>query len=151
MEWFKPTNPKLYNHNKAFEELKVVTWKVEVKEIKVGDILYVYSTAPDKRITHKCIVEKVHVPKEEEIDDNKYVLSSKFDNTYEEGKNYVNLRLLQKLDQEGLQLKDLLEHDLRNKQSMHRITQNLSNYLKQIGRKIIFIGNIVGGTDQLNQ
>ncbi len=58
---------------------------------------------------------------------------------------------MQKLDQEGLQLKDLLEHDLRNKQSMHRITQNLSNYLKQIGRKRIFIGNIVGGTEQLNQ
>lgn len=151
MEWFKPTDPKLYDHYKAFEELNVVTWKVEVKNIKVGDILYVYSTAPDKRITHKCIVEKVNVPREEEINDEKYVLSSKFDNTYEEGKNYVNLRLLQKLDEEGLELKDLQAHDLRNKQSMHRITPTLSNYLSKIGIRRLFIGNIDKGTEDLNK
>ena len=95
MNWFKPTNPKYYNHKQAFRELKTITWTSSVKKIEVGDIVYIYSSHTEKRLTHKCIVEKVNVSKQEIIDDNKYVLSSKFDNNYQEVKNYINLILIE--------------------------------------------------------
>ena len=132
MNWFKPTNPKYYNHKQAFQELKTITWKSSTKKIEVGDIVYIYSSHIEKRLTHKCIVEKVNVPKQEIIDDNKYVLSSKFDNNYQEGKNYINLRLIEELDKEELNCEQLMKHGLKTTQSMSRMPEELIEYIEEI-------------------
>lgn len=132
MNWFKPTNPKLYNHKQAFQELKTITWTCSTKKIEVGDIVYIYSSYTEKRLTHKCIVEKVNVSRQEIIDDNKYVLSSKFDNSYQEGKNYINLRLIEELNKDELNYEQLMQHGLKTTQSMNRMTEELKEYIEKI-------------------
>lgn len=144
MNWLKPTNPRNYDHHKALEELQVVTWKSGARNIKKGDSLYIYSTSPEKRITHKCLVEQVGVKREEIIDDNKYVLSSKFDNRYEEGKNYVRLRLLETFPpKEELGYAQLKEHGLNNKQSMNTISNELVAYIENVCTKVIKGKNLI--------
>lgn len=130
--YFKPTNPNNYDHKLAFQELEVITWKSSVKKINVGDIVYIYSSHSDKRLTHKCIVEKVNVLEQEIIYDDKYVLSSKFDNSYQEGKNYINLRMIEELDQKELNYEQLVKHGLKTTQSMCTMPEELKKYVEEI-------------------
>lgn len=130
--WFKPTNPNNFDHKKAFQELKVMTWTCSVKKIEVDDIVYIYASHTDRKITHKCIVEKVNVPKQEIVYDNNYVLSSKFDNSYQERKNYINLRMIEELNKEELNYDQLIKHGLKTTQSMSRMSEELIKYIEEI-------------------
>lgn len=135
MNWLKPANPKKFDHNKAYEELEVLTWNTKTRNINVGDIVYIYSSQPDSRITHKCIVEKVNVPKDEIIEGNQYVLSSDFDNSYKEGKNHINLRMIEKFKTKKLGYEQLKQHGLKNIQSMNTIPKELLEYIEKVSKK----------------
>ena len=72
--WIFPSNPLVFDLPACFHEVGCVFWRQKVS-IHPGDIVYIYSTTPDKRITYKLLVEKVDMPVSEIKDDQKFWVS----------------------------------------------------------------------------
>lgn len=85
---------------------------VQRNKVQVGDIVYLYTTAPIKRIEYKMIVERVNVPYEEMIDDSKYSLVLSEKEQVDKSKMYVRLRFLKKVDTLNLHLDNLRAYGL---------------------------------------
>ncbi len=85
---------------------------VQRNKVQVGDIVYLYTTAPIKRIEYKMIVERVNVPCEEMIDDSKYSLVLSEKEQVDNSKMYVRLRFLKKVDTLNLHLDNLRAYGL---------------------------------------
>lgn len=85
---------------------------VQRNKVQVGDIVYLYTTAPIKRIEYKMIVERVNVPCEEMIDDSKYSLVLSEKEQVDKSKMYVRLRFLKKVDTLNLHLDNLRAYGL---------------------------------------
>jgi len=62
--WIIPCNPKYYDVFGAFRALMTVDWRQTVKNIEVGDTVYIYTGKPIQAITHKCSVLDVDIPNE---------------------------------------------------------------------------------------
>ncbi|MEG1929322.1 MAG: hypothetical protein RR090_12030, partial [Niameybacter sp.] len=78
-EWVTICNPKKYDVIGAFKQLDVIEWK-QSTNVEVGDVVYIYISAPYKEIKYKCKVTKVDL-NEGVIDDSEFVL---------EGSSYTN-------------------------------------------------------------
>ena len=59
-EWITPANPKKYDVVGAFRDLKKIDWK-QSTNVKVGDIVYIYVSAPVQAVQFKCKVNKVDI------------------------------------------------------------------------------------------
>lgn len=79
--WIFPTTvnknkPYYYEVDRALETLKTIFWGQSrpIKNIAVGDIVYIYESSPVQAIGWKCRVLAVNVPYEEtsDIDDRKF-------------------------------------------------------------------------------
>lgn len=62
-EWIVPANPKYFDLEEAFAESDTILWK-QSSNIIVGDIIYLYVTAPVSAIQYKCRAVEVDVPYE---------------------------------------------------------------------------------------
>lgn len=142
MEWIKSTNLKYYDHWSAFDELGYIYWGDNVK-MSVGDTVYLYSSAPDSRITHKCIVVEVTDDWKiaSSINDEKYYV--KKDSINFNRKRWFKLRCISNFYEEELKLENLLENGLpcapRSSQS---INEQLSKYINTFLDKNFFTEDI---------
>ena len=68
--WLLPVNPGIYDADAAFRKLKVIEWIQTrlLRNIRLGDFVYVYESRPVKAIRWKCRVVLVNA-KTSEIDD----------------------------------------------------------------------------------
>lgn len=57
-EWLFPSNLKYYDLVSVFKKTKYQTWHHRV-DIRVGDYIYMYITAPSSAILYKCIVTAI--------------------------------------------------------------------------------------------
>lgn len=94
--WIRSCNPNRYKVTEAYQELQVIDW-TQSKNYNVGDIVYLYTSGAIKKITHKCIVERVNIPFDETIDDRKFWVNEDEDWNKD---RYIRLRLLNTLDTE---------------------------------------------------
>lgn len=62
-EWVLPANPKYYDIMNCFTSVDTILWK-QVKQIKLGDIVYLYVAAPTSAIIYQCKVVEVNLPYE---------------------------------------------------------------------------------------
>ncbi len=58
--WLYPANVNMYKVMSAFEE-KMVAWPINSK-ISIGDTVYIYLTAPYKKIGFVCDVIQINIP-----------------------------------------------------------------------------------------
>jgi hypothetical protein len=129
-EWLIPGNLATYDHIAAFDRKNVITWGVTTK-IKIGDVVYIYTSASHSRIAYKCIVNKVKVQENERHGDEFWVPPSMFDPL----RNQINLRLITKFaDDTRLTLHYLKDKQLIKAapQGPRRLDQNLSVFLNGI-------------------
>lgn len=134
MNWVIPANKKFYDVDGAFSEFGFVDWRQKAK-YNVGDILYIYCTAPIKRIVYKTIVEKINIEPNEIVNDEKYWVDNE---NYLASENYVftRLRLIEKLHSDLLSLDNLKKHGLKGApQGPQKIRENLSEYLESCFNK----------------
>lgn len=130
-EWIIPGNIRDYDHVVAFKSQEVITWGLKLKNIKVGDVAYIYSSAPYSGIRYKCIVDKINVKENERLGSEfwkkPFVSDPKI--------KYVNLRIIKELsDDYRLKLNYLKENNYINNppQTSGRIRQRLSELLNSI-------------------
>ena len=65
--WIIPSNPKMFDTLGAFRTLPFVYWAHRLKSIEIGDIVYIYLSAPVSCIVFKCQVIETDVTFSEEI------------------------------------------------------------------------------------
>lgn len=130
-QWVIPCNVKFYNVVDAFDKLDIIDWKQSqnLKRAKKGDILYIYISSPIKSIKYQCLIKEVNKPKST-IDDSQFVL--KGDNYINYG-NYMELELLNKLDDDQLDLEFLQDNGLKgNVQGPMTLKEPLKSYIQKV-------------------
>jgi 5-methylcytosine-specific restriction protein A len=129
-EWLIPGNLSTYDHIGAFDKITVITWGVKTK-IQVGDIVYLYTSAPNSRIAYRCVVEKINVHDKERLGDDFWVSPSRYDPS----RNQINIKLLYKLPEDPrLTLRYLIAMKLLKAapQGPRHLDQKLSAFLSKI-------------------
>lgn len=96
---------------------------------KKGDILYIYISSPIRSIKYQCLIKEVNKPKST-IDDSQFVI--KGDNYINYG-NYMELELLNKLDDDQLDLEFLQDNGLKgNVQGPMTLKEPLKSYIQKV-------------------
>lgn len=129
MNWIISANSKIYDHKSSFLNHGYIDWH-QVFNFSVGDIVYIYSSKPDSRITFKTRVDKINMKFDEIRDDRDYWI----DNTkYQTSKNgvFCKLTLLECIQNENLTLKYLLANGLKSApQGAVRLKGSLLEYIE---------------------
>lgn len=75
--WVIPCSPAWYDIDGVMREIKVCWFHQVVKDVSVGDIVYIYVSAPQMQFKYRCLVEKVGVPLSDidQNEDKRYVHS----------------------------------------------------------------------------
>jgi 5-methylcytosine-specific restriction protein A len=92
MIWILPANEKYYNHVASFKKNGFVDWAQHAR-FEVGDIVYMYVSAPTSLVTMKLEVEGTSIPFSKAMDDSEFWRDPSF---FEKRKKaqFVRLRLL---------------------------------------------------------
>ena len=130
--WMIPANGKLYDHEGAFNRFGYIDWKQGKFRFQVGDIVYIYCTLPIGKVRYKAIVDRVNMNFDEISDDREFWSDpSKYESA--KGGNYMRLRLLEKKDNEILNLTALCAHGLvKAPQTPMKVKADLLNYLEEV-------------------
>lgn len=124
--WIIPAKEKMFDFASAFESMGQIDW-TQRANFNVGDTVYIYCTAPYKRIMYKTVVRKTNIPYNKMIDDSKYWKDpDAFSNAQK--RKFVRLELLEQADTDYLSLDNLLLHGLKK---APRGSQHVSNELQQ--------------------
>lgn len=129
-EWLIAANMAVYNHEAAFINQDVITWGLKTKH-NVGEIIYIYVSAPTSRIVYKCVVEQVDVKKDERLGDEFWVRPF----IYDDSRNYINIKLVVKYpDYNTLTLRYLIDNNIMRSapQGPRHLSIVLSNHLNNI-------------------
>lgn len=130
--WIVPCNCERYDIIKAFSKHHELDWHTapQIKNIKKGDIVYIYVGKPYSRLMYRCEVIKTGLPNRE-IDDSEFV---KVSEDIWKGESF-RIRLLDKLDGLDLSLDDLNDHGIAgNIQGARRIEKETLSYVKNNSR-----------------
>lgn len=106
--WLIPCNPKLYDVCAAFQNLSVIDWKQSMKNISVGDTVFIYVGAPIQAVLYKCRAVAVN-KSNSTIDDSRFVICGE---TYQHYGRYMELELIYSFSPETYPLSYLKEHGL---------------------------------------
>lgn len=124
--WIIPCNPKYYDVFGAFRELKTVDWRQTVKNIEIGDIVYIYTGRPIQAITHKCVVLAIDIPYEAvDKSDKKFnIVSNNQEDSLQPFWRYMRLKLEKAYDSSNLGYTKLVEYGLKGSiQGQRRVDQ----------------------------
>lgn len=101
----------------------------QINKLNVNDIVYLYTTAPVKRIEFKMIVDRIDIPLEDGVDDSAYSLMKQ--PTHEPSDKLIRLRLIKKINAPQLHLSMLRMHgENTSMQGNHRIEGDLLEYIE---------------------
>lgn len=102
-----------------------------MKQAEVGDIAYIYSSAPDSKILFKCRIENIDVPREGFLDDSVFWRGG---TTFgDDGNPKIRLRRIAYSDSDSLALVCLREHGMKGQpQGQQRVPPELSKYLDSV-------------------
>ena len=153
MKWIISANSKYYDHKKSFDDFDYIDWK-QTANYSIGDIVYIYSTRPDSKISFITKVEKTNLSFSQIRDDKKYWADL---TKYEESKTkkFVRLRLLDKVDDYNITLEKLLENGLnaapqgpvKVRGKLFEFLDNIYN-LKNINKELDNVNTYLEGEEQ---
>ncbi len=111
MNWLISANSEMYDHTSSFEHFGFIDWRQGTTKFNVNDIVYIYCTKPVQKIRYKCKVDKINLTKNNIRNDFEYWLNK--DEYYKSLDNmFMHLTLLEQVDLESINLKNLLDNGL---------------------------------------
>ena len=128
-KWIISANGKIYDHAASFDKNGHIDWRQNRNKYEKGDIVYIYSTKPLKKVMFKAVVEKISMSFSECTDDKEFWKDL---NEYEKSKGgkYFRLKLIEQTDREELSLEYLKINGLKAApQGPQRIGDNLADYM----------------------
>lgn len=125
--WLFPCNPKLYDLHGAFNNLEIVEWHQNVKNIQVGDKVLIYVGKPSSSVEMLCEVVEANIPSNHQrFEDSKFVFDEELANKIKVRKS-VKLRKIKLLN---ITLDELKTHGLNgNVQSQRKIDDKLLDFI----------------------
>lgn len=127
--WIFPYSKSKFRLDDLLSERNTIEWGQRKYKVEVGDIVYLYSSAPDKRITHKLIIEKINLEENECFNDKAFE-TKEFDKNYKNGAKFFMMRLIKKKNSYKLTYSELKEHGLKScMQGPIKIEGELLNYI----------------------
>ena len=126
--WVTPSNLKDYDIHSAFNDLKSIDWHYtnSIKNVKIGDIVYIYVSQPECAMRYKCEVTKINIPYLE-IDDRHYNKNIKAN-----GNTYFELKLIKKFDKDLLSLEELRKNGIKkNIQGPQRLHKETTKFIER--------------------
>lgn len=131
MEWLISSNNKIYDPVGAFKKWGFIDWRQKAN-YNTGDIIYIYCTAPLKKVMFKTKVEKINMSFNETVDD-KIFWTNPSDYYNSPEKTFSRLRLTQYINSDLLTLEILKNNGLKTApQGPIKINRKLSNYMENI-------------------
>ena len=124
--WIVPGRNDVFRVDDYFKTNDVVDWKQSHYLFEVGDIVYIYVSAPISRIKYMLRVEKTNIPYDDSLVDEEYWAKKHPKEEELHHITYVRLKLLAKTDTPILSLKTLSEYGVTSLQGARR---NLSKEL----------------------
>lgn len=125
--WLLPCNAKFYDIEGVYKNLESVDWKQSVTKVEVGDIAYIYVSAPVGGIAYKCVVEAINKPTAT-IDDLKFRIDS---TNYGNYGRYMQLKFIASYDTPKLSFEVLSQNGLKGRVMCQRcMDEELENYVE---------------------
>lgn len=105
--WVFPCDSKYYNVYGAFERYDQLYWRQHLKNIKVGDKVFIYVGKPESKLSFYCEVLEVDKTMEQAsiIDDSDFYISTDEESNHEY--KYTRLKLLKRIYDDRFNLKQL--------------------------------------------
>lgn len=130
--WIIPANSKRYNFFRAFNNNSFIDWTKKAK-YEEGDIVYLYCTKPQQKIMYKTVIDKIFNSSNREVNDRKYWINkNEFDESENEKKDFIRLKLLKYIDDENLFLDNLKDNGLKTApQGPLRVNEKLLSYIEK--------------------
>lgn len=130
--WIFISSTKRFRMNDFLSDYGFVEFE-QKNNVQVNDIVYLYTTAPVKRIEYKMIVEKINIPPAKQFDDSAYSLRKQPQSPVEK---CVRLRVLEKTAAPQLHLSMLRQYGVKcSMQSPFRISGKLLEYIDSFFEK----------------
>lgn len=129
--WLISANPKMYDHSLSFEHFRHVDWRQGKTKFNIGDIIFIYSTAPIQKIMYKCRVTRIHLLFTEIRDDKEYWIN--IEEYYKSLNGYfMRLELISQVENPSLHLKLLLNNGLNvAPQGPQKMSSKLLEYVNR--------------------
>lgn len=107
---------------------------LQKNKVQVGDIVYLYVTAPYKRVEYKMVVEKMNISSHDAFDDRAYSLLNK-PTTLVESDKVVRLKYVERVQNDDLSFSKLREHGFKttmqtNRQLNKETTEYIEGFFK---------------------
>ena len=130
--WIIPANSKRYDFFSAFNNNNFIDWTKKAK-YEEGDIVYLYCTKPQQKIMYKTVIDKIFTSSNSEVNDRKYWINkNEFDESENEKKDFIRLKLLKYIDDENLFLENLKYNGLKTApQGPLRVNEKLLSYIEK--------------------
>ena len=128
--WFFPCNLQYYDVYGAFNEFDILFWRQNLKNIKIGDKVFIYIGKPESKLSFYCDVIDTNVSSDKAlaIDDSRYY----YDRENEDKKHckYVKLRLISKINDNRYNLVQLNNNGVKgNIQSQREIKGEVLDFI----------------------
>jgi predicted restriction endonuclease len=129
MHWLISANPKVYDHRLAFLENGMIDWRMSNPNYQIGDIVYIYTSRPEKKIQFKCVIEQVDM-KFDDINPNdlKYWKT----NENQSHRRFARMVLIRTFNDDLFEYETLMQNGLKGApQNPNKLENNkkLLNYL----------------------
>jgi 5-methylcytosine-specific restriction protein A len=99
-------------------------------KVQVGDIVYLYITAPYKRVEYKMVVERINISSHDAFDDRAYSLLNK-PTTLLESDKVVRLKYVDRVQTNDLSYQKLREHGFAMTMQTNRLlNEETANYIE---------------------
>ncbi len=108
MNWLFIANHNQFRIHDFIRDYGFVEY-LQKNKVNVGDIVYLYITAPYKRVEYKMVVERMDIPSSETFDDRSYSLLNK-PTTLLDSEKAVRLKYIDRVQTDELCYSKLKEH-----------------------------------------
>ena len=107
--WLIPASPMIFKYKEAFHEYGYIDW-AQHNNYSLGDIVYLYISAPEKQIEYKCIIEKVDLTNSRATIKEKYWVDKSAFHRALENNRYIRIHLLKELSGDIFPYEYLIRH-----------------------------------------
>lgn len=127
--WIFISSPKRFRMDDWLKANQFIEF-VQNNNVQVGDIIYLYTTAPVQKIEYKLVVDKVNIPYEFSIDDSEYSLLPGSPGCFKD-KLFCRFKLIKRVNNPDLHLSVLREHGLKSSmQAPFKVSGPLLDYIE---------------------
>ena len=111
--WIVPSNSNRYRLNDFLKDHKQVDWKAGRFKYAVDDIIFIYSTKPDQKLTHVMRVVATNISFKDSIPDEDYWNDRSEYKVSVAEDNFCRFELIEEIESDQLTLDNLVEHGLK--------------------------------------